>query len=140
MNVQVQPLLPEHWEAVKSIFEKGIAGGDATFEMSAPAQWEIWNEEHLPHSRFIAIIDDKVVGWVALSPTSVRERYKGVCELSIYIDPAFTGKGIGKLLMKAVIASIEENGVWMLYSSTFPENKACLAVVANASAVFRTFG
>jgi L-amino acid N-acyltransferase YncA len=121
-------MLPTHWEAVKIIYEKGIATGDATFQTSAPASWELWGGGHLPHSRFVANVNDQVVGWVALSPTSSRECYRGVCEVSIYVDPDFSGRGIGKLLMQAVVRSSEANGVWTLYSSTFPENRASIAL------------
>lgn len=92
----------------------GIATGNATFQTSAPASWELWNKDHLLHSRFIAIADEKVVGWVAISPTSVRECYIGVCELSIYVEPDYSGKGIGKLLMEDMVASSEVKGVWSL--------------------------
>jgi phosphinothricin acetyltransferase len=127
-SVRILVLQPHHWKAVKTIYEKGIATGDATFQTEAPATWELWHQAHLLHSRFVAVIENSVVGWVALSPTSARECYKGVCELSIYVDPDFSGRGIGKLLMKAVIKSSEENGIWCLYSSTFPENKRSIAL------------
>lgn len=123
-----EPLLPEHWEAVKIIYEKGIATGNATFKTTAPALWEQWDKEHLQHSRFVVKADNKVIGWVALSPVSARECYKGVCELSIYVDNDYRFKGIGSLLMKAVVKSSEAAGIWCLYSSTFPENKASVAL------------
>lgn len=34
------------------------------------------------------------------------------------------GKGVGSLLMDAVVKSSENNGIWTLYSSLFPENEA----------------
>jgi phosphinothricin acetyltransferase len=125
---QISAMLPEHWEAVKTIYEMGIATGQATFQLQAPATWELWDKGHLLHSRFVAINYGKVIGWAALSPTSARECYKGVCELSVYVDPSHGGRGIGSLLMEAVIYSSEANGVWTLFSSTFPENKASIAL------------
>ena len=127
-RVQILPLQQHHWREVKTIYEKGIATGDATFQTEAPATWELWHQAHLLHSRFVAVIENSVVGWVALSHTSARECYKGVCELSIYVDSDFGGMGIGRLLMEAVIKSSEENGIWCLYSSTFPENKRSIAL------------
>ncbi len=124
----IEPLLTEHWEAVKTIYENGIATGNATFQTAAPATWEQWDKGHLLHSRFVVKADNKVIGWGALSPTSARLCYKGVCELSIYIDNDYRGKGIGGLLMEVVVKSSEANGVWCLYSSTFPENKASIAL------------
>jgi L-amino acid N-acyltransferase YncA len=126
--VQIKPLLPQHWEAVRKIYESGIASGNATFQLLAPASWDLWNNGHLAHSRFVAVDGNSVVGWVALSPTSAKVHYKGVCELSIYVDPAFLGRGIGSLLMDAVIKSSEANGVWSLFTSTFPQNTASIAL------------
>ncbi|RYY50008.1 MAG: N-acetyltransferase family protein [Chitinophagaceae bacterium] len=124
----IEPLLPEHWEAVKRIYENGIATGNATFQTAAPAIWEEWDKGHLEHSRFVAKEGNKVYGWVALSPTSARECYKGVCELSVYVDNDYRSKGVGNFLMKAVIESSEATGVWCLYSSTFPENEASISL------------
>ncbi len=129
MNTAVpEPLLPKHWEAVKAIYEIGLATGNATFQLAAPSTWEQWDTGHKQHSRFVAVIDNKVVGWVALSSTSARDCYKGVCELSIYIDSSYRGKGISHMLMQAVVESSETAGVWCLYSSTFPENKVSIAL------------
>jgi L-amino acid N-acyltransferase YncA len=115
----LEPLLREHWEAVKAIYEDGIATGNATFQTSAPADWQQWDKGHLPHSRFVVKAEGKVIGWVALSPTSARECYRGVCELSIYMDNNNRGKGIGTLLLKAVIESSEAAGVWCLQKEIY---------------------
>lgn len=82
-----------------------FATGDATFQLAAPATWKQWDTGHTQHSRFVAVMDSKVIGWVALSPISARDCYKGVCELSIYIDSDYRGKGIGKMLMQVVVES-----------------------------------
>lgn len=124
--IQIEPMLPKHWQAVQRIYERGIATGNATFQTSAPATWKLWDKGHLSHSRFVAMFSDKVVGWIALSPTSQRECYKGVAELSVYIDPEYCGIGVGKRLMEVLIESSEANGIWSLYSSTFPENEASI--------------
>ena len=127
-SIEIEVMLPEHWEAVKAIYERGIATGNATFQTVAPASWKLWDRGHLPHSRFVAMFNNMVVGWVALSPTSARDCYKGVCEVSICVAPDFGGRGIGKLLMEGLVVSSDENGIWSLYSSTFPENKSSIAL------------
>jgi phosphinothricin acetyltransferase len=103
----------------------GIETRNATFETEVPS-WEDWDSKHLLHSRFVYIENDIVLGWAALSSVSVRQVYKGVAEISIYIDTDFNGKGIGSQLMEKVIQSSEENGIWTLNSSVFPENIATL--------------
>lgn len=110
---------------VLEIYKMGIETRNATFETAVPS-WEDWDAGHLKHSRFVFTDNGKVLGWVALSPVSSRSAYQGVAEISVYIDTNTTGKGIGSLLMYKVITSSEENGIWTLYSSIFPENTATL--------------
>ena len=59
-----------------------------------------------------------------MAPVSKRRCYKGVAEISIYVDTDYFGKGIGGKLMKVVVESSEKNGIWTLYASIFAENVA----------------
>ena len=110
---------------VLEIYRQGINTFNATFETNLPT-WDEWDSKHLRQSRFV--YDDKgvVVGWVALSQASTRYVYRGVAEVSIYIDLNFANQGIGSKLMEQVIRSSEGNGIWTLQSSVFPENTATL--------------
>ncbi len=114
-------MLPEHAVAVLSIYADGLATGQATFNTEVPT-WADWDKGHLPHSRLVAVEDETVVGWVALSPVSSRACYGGVAEFSLYISAAHRGRGIGNRLMQELIQESEAQGIWTLQSSTFPEN------------------
>ena len=113
--------------AVLCIYKKGIESRNATFEVNVP-EWDSWDSKHLKHSRLIYMIGNNIVGWAALSPVSSREAYNGVAEVSIYIDPNYSGRGIGKELLNALIRQSEENGIWTLYSSIFEENIASIRI------------
>ena len=119
----ITALLPEHWTAVKTIYEDGLATGNASFQTAAPS-WKEWNESHLAHSRFVAIDEGKVIGWAALTPVSGRCVYAGVAEVSVYIDPVRQGEGVGRALVEALIIDSEKNGIWTLQAGIFPENIA----------------
>lgn len=67
-----------------------------------------------------------VQAWAALAPVSVRDCYRGVAEVSIYVATGFLGQGIGSKLMARLVEESERNGIWSLYSSIFPENQATL--------------
>jgi L-amino acid N-acyltransferase YncA len=108
-------------ERVLAIYKMGIDTGHATFEKIVP-DWKEWDARHLKHSRFVYEKEGRVLGWTALSPVSTREVYRGVAELSIYVDSGFLGKGIGSLLMDQLLISSEQHGIWTLFSSLFPEN------------------
>jgi len=135
--MKIISLLPQHWEAVKTIYEDGIATGNASFQTSAPS-WEEWNNDHIIHSRFIAVENGAVLGWAALTPVSGRCVYAGVAEVSVYVSPASQGKGVGKALLNALIESSEANGFWTLQAGIFPENKA--SVRLHESCGFRIIG
>jgi L-amino acid N-acyltransferase YncA len=110
---------------VLEIYKSGLDTKNATFETQVPS-WPDWDSKHLKHSRFIYEEEGAILGWAALSPVSSREAYKGVVEVSIYIDTNFIGKGIGSKLMKQLIEASEKNGIWTLFSSVFPENIATI--------------
>jgi L-amino acid N-acyltransferase YncA len=123
--VTIKPMLQEDWEQVKQIYESGIATGIATFETTAPS-WEKWNDGHLIFSRIVAIVNNEVVGWAALSPVSSRCVYGGVAEVSVYLADTHKGKGIGKLLLQSLITESESNGIWTLQAGIFTDNIASL--------------
>ena len=57
----------DDWDAVRAIYQEGIATGNATFEKSAP-EWEKWDKEHLRACRLVARAGRDVLGWAALTP------------------------------------------------------------------------
>ena len=79
-----------------------------------------------------------MLGWAALSPTSKRSVYKGVVEVTIYIDLNQTGKGIGTKLIKALVEASEAAGFWTLQSSILSENKPSIQLHLKAG--FRILG
>ncbi|MCP4540057.1 MAG: N-acetyltransferase [Chloroflexi bacterium] len=117
----------QDWDAVRAIYEEGIATGNATFEMDVP-EWKDWDQGHLPDSRFVARKDDLIVGWAALSPVSGRCVYAGVAEISVYVVASARGGGIGKALLYTLVEGSEQQGIWMLQAGIFPENEASIAL------------
>lgn len=118
------PMLPKHWPEVERIYQDGIDTNQATFETQTPS-WKAWDAGHLLTPRLVAKAnDDFILGWAALSPISKREVYRGVAEVSIYIDVKNLGQGIGKKLLTSLISQSEAAGIWMLQAVTFPENEA----------------
>jgi L-amino acid N-acyltransferase YncA len=134
----VVPMTVDHADQVLAIYQAGIDEGDATFETAAPT-WSEFDAARLPNHRFVAVdASGQVLGWVAVSPVSDRCAYAGVVEHSVYVDPGARGRGIGRALLDALIASTETAGLWTIQSGVFPENRASIALHRRAG--FREVG
>jgi len=77
-------------------------------------------------------------GWLAASPVSRRECYRGVVEHSVYVDEASRGKGAGRALLERLVAEAPAHGIWTLQTSIIAGNEASLAL--HAAVGFRTVG
>ncbi len=111
--------------AVLQIYEAGILTHQATFEQVVP-EWEVWDGNHRRDCRLAAFLEDKVIGWAALSDVSGRCVYAGVAEVSIYVHSEWQGKGVGSRLMEKLIAESETAGIWTLQAGIFPENMSSI--------------
>ena len=125
--ITIREMTPDDWPAVRSIYEEGIATGDATFETEAPA-WERWDAARIRACRLVAEIDGSVVAWAALSPYSSRLVYAGVAEDTIYVGAAARGRRVGRKLLRELVDEAERKGFWTLLAGIFAENVASIAL------------
>lgn len=136
--MHIRTLQPTDWPAVKTIYEQGIATGNATFEAQAP-EWETWTAAHLPNCRFVAENEaGEVCGWAALTPVSGRCVYAGVAEVSVYVSETCRSMGIGRMLLRHLVEASEQAGLWTLQAGIFPENTGSLSLHERAG--FRMIG
>lgn len=127
MKPVIENMRPAHWEGVRAAYLEGIATRNATFETDAP-DWSCWDTAHLNFARLVALAGEQVAGWAALAPVSGRKVYAGVADVSIYVGERFRGEGVGRILLEALIAESESNGIWTLQAGIFPENAASVAL------------
>lgn len=122
---------------ILEIYAEGIQSGDATFTAEIPS-WEEWDGTYLSDCRMVAEQHGNVVGWAALKPASPRPVYRGVTDLSIYVDASVRGRGIGRRLLDALIITSEAQGIWTIRAHMFPEND--ISIRLHHSTGFRTIG
>jgi L-amino acid N-acyltransferase YncA len=138
MEFNIRKMEKEDWNSVVDIYMQGINTKMATFQTEVP-EYEEWDKEHLKIGRLVAVDNqDKVVGWIALSPTSSRCVYKGVAEVSVYINESFRKNNLGYKLLNEVIVEAEKEGIWTLQSGIFAINEA--SVTLHKKCGFRIVG
>jgi phosphinothricin acetyltransferase len=135
--VTVRAMAASDWPIVARIYAEGIATGTATFETEVPS-WEAWDASHHAGPRLVAEEDGHVVGWIAVSPVSRRPVYRGVVEHSVYVAQAARGRGVGRLLLDALVRSAPDHGIWTIQTSVFEANAATVAL--HEAAGFRRVG
>ena len=135
--MNIRELLPEDWERVFEIYKQGVDSGKATFNTSYPT-WEEWNEGHKESCRYVAIKDNEIVGFLAISYVSTRPHYLGIVEVSVYVDEAHQRQGIGKALLETLIQEAPNHEIWCLYSSIMSENEGSIKL--HETCGFRTIG
>ncbi len=136
-DVTVRAMRAKDWPAVVRIYREGIATNQATFETETPDRATL-DGKWLTGHRWVAEADGRTAGWAALTPVSARPCYAGVAETSVYVGDGFRGRGVGKALIHQQVTAADEDGLWTLMASIFPENRASVAL--HRSAGFRTLG
>lgn len=137
MEIIIREMVADDWRSVEEIYKQGIETGNATFQHDTPT-WAEWDKGHLQICRFVAVLDNEIIGWAALSPVSSRCVYGGVAEVSIYISNKARGQKIGTSLLDYLIEESEKNNFWTLQSGIFPENRASIRL--HESLGFRMIG
>ena len=127
MDITIRKMEPDDWSVVIEIYIQGVQSNKATFNNACPSFAE-WDAAHTPNCRFVAEVDGEVVGWAALTPVSARECFRGVAEDSIYVSESFTGQGVGKKLLTALVEDSEKEGYWTVQAQIFQTNVKSLAL------------
>ena len=123
----IRPLAPADWEAIRSIYLYGMETKMATFETTPPTEAS-WFANGVPGTLIGYEEDGILLGFAKVLPTSTRECYKGVGEVTIYLHSQGGGRGIGTQLLQHLVDLSEQQGFWTLKASIFPENKASLRI------------
>lgn len=127
MDIKIRPLKEADWPEIVEIFFQAIRSNMSTFEYTCPS-YEEWDKIHFPFCRLVADVDCEVVAFAGITPFSDRECYKGVADLSIFVDKDHMDTDIAEKLLNAIVEEAVKNGLWSLQSYIFQENLAGIAL------------
>lgn len=107
MDCRLRPARIGDMPAIDAIYAHYIRHSTATFhlDLPSPAEREQWWREH--DGQFPVLVAEdpagRVRGWASLSPYIRRAAYRFTVENSIYIEPDFCGRGLGRVLLTALL-------------------------------------
>lgn len=130
---RVLPMEDEDSSRVLKIYQESIENDDATYVTEVPA-WEEWDASHDKKLRFVAKVEERVVAFVAVGRVFTSPAYRGVGEISIYVESKYRHMGIGTMLLEEVIRESEkleleeQNGYYTLQARIFTNNIPSIAL------------
>lgn len=99
--------------AMLAIYNDAILNTTATFDLEEQTleEREKWFHKYGGiHPLIVAEVDGQVAGYSSLSLFREKLAYIRSTELSIYIDSAYRGRGIGNILMEEILKRAKELG------------------------------
>jgi L-amino acid N-acyltransferase YncA len=135
----VRPATGSDAEAIARIYNQGIEERSSTFETEPRTAADVtsWlaSADRLP---VLVAEDGEVRGWSRVLAYSDRAAYWGVGEVSVYVDAAARGRGLGRALLEALEQRARELEYWKLVGKLFTDNAASAALVERCG--WRTVG
>ena len=104
---------------LSEIFNYYVLNTAVSFEYEAVAPEEFARRMREIMKRYpylVAEEDGMVQGYACAHPFVGRAAYDWSCEVTIYLDPAFRGRGAGRALYTALEAALREMGILNLYA------------------------
>jgi L-amino acid N-acyltransferase YncA len=113
-KVIIRPALPGDIGAITRIYAEAVLNGTASFEIEPPHEAEMLRRQSAllnnGYPYFTAEIESVVAGYAYAGPYRTRPAYKWSVEDSVYVAPDMHRKGIGALLLRALVAASAQRG------------------------------
>jgi L-amino acid N-acyltransferase YncA len=142
-GVNIRPATASDVAAIARIYAEAVSNGTATFEIKAPDEAEMAHRLHtLVASNYPYLVAERsavVAGYAYAGPYHLRPAYKWTIEDSIYLDPEFRRQGIGRLLMRQLLADAEAGGFRQMVALIGDAGNTA-SIALHASAGFRPVG
>jgi phosphinothricin acetyltransferase len=96
--------------ACAAIYAPYVTGSASTFETEPPTASELADRIVSAIAWFVCEDDGAVIGYAYASRFHPRAAYRWACEVSVYLEPASRGKGVGRALYDVLLPHLAERG------------------------------
>ena len=113
-KVIIRPAVPGDIGAITRIYADAVHHGTASFEIEPPDEAEMLRRQttllNNGYPYFAAEFEGMIAGYAYAGPYRARPAYKWSVEDSVYVAPDRHRKGIGALLLRALIGASAQRG------------------------------
>jgi L-amino acid N-acyltransferase YncA len=127
--IEFIPVTEKDLPKIKEIYDYYIVNSTATFHSEAITLEELREFLFLDNPKYPAFLikeDDEIIGYCFLTPYKKRQAYDRTAEVSLYLKPGWTGRGIGKIAMKHLETAAKNAGIRVLITTLSGDNIASI--------------
>ena len=125
MNVEWIETGDNDYPAIKEIYDYYVQHSTATFATSLPTIESLKvaiPSGHPKYRSYLIKSEGTVCGYCYISQHNRREAYDRTAEVTIYLRPEFTGRGIGQQTLEMIKTVARDNGISVLLGVISAEN------------------
>ena len=130
MTLQYRDATLDDLPAIVAIYNSTVPSRQVTADLEPVSidSRRAWFEAHGPEKRPLWVVEDqgKVIAWLSFSDFYGRPAYQRTSEVSIYLDEAARGKGLGKALLAGALEAAPRLGIDTLLGFVFGHNEPSL--------------
>jgi len=123
----LRPATPADADDIASILNHYIANTTSTF-ITEPVTADdrcAWIANRKPeHTLWVAELGGHAIGWAALAEHKPRGGYRHTIENSIYLHPAYVGRGLGSRLLLQALDDAQRGGFHVIVAGACAEQTA----------------
>jgi phosphinothricin acetyltransferase len=132
-QVRVRVASPDDVPRLTAIYNHYVRETAVTFDTEEVTveQRRHWFDEHGPsgrHQLLVAECAGEPIGYAATGTFRVKRAYETSVEMSIYVDPGATARGIGTALYRALLPRLEREDVHRALAGITVPNPASFAL------------
>ncbi len=116
----IRQVEPRDYQSILDIYNHYIEHSHVTFDVEpiALAERSEWFAMFAPAGRYRMFVAQlgSVVGYACSTPFRPKEAYATSVETTVYVDPAHTGKGLGRRVYEPLLEALESEDAHRAYA------------------------
>jgi L-amino acid N-acyltransferase YncA len=129
MNLKLVDLREQDYDIIKEIYDHYILNSTATFHTERISIQELKDTILIAHPKYKSYLiscDGEICGYCYISQYKKRQAYDRTAEVTIYLKPGYSGRGIGKEILERLETIARKNDICVLIGVIAGDNQASI--------------